>query len=259
MTITTHAPARRSAVSARGRKSPIRLSVLFATVLFFILALIFLLPFYWMIISSFKPTQDVFSTGFNLIPERVQIDGYTGLLATEYPRWFLNSIVQSSIYAVVTVAICALSGFALAKYRFRFRNALFVVILVVQMVPFHLLIVPLFVMISNTKLIDTYWAALLPLMAHPIGLFFMRQYMLALEDEMLDSARVDGANEYQMFLRIVVPNIKPAIATLLVLFALEYWNNLLWPLIAFRSASNFPLAVGISTMNNLNTGSTGRS
>jgi ABC-type glycerol-3-phosphate transport system permease component len=161
-----------------------------------------------------------------------------------------NSVLQSASYAVITVTICALGGFALAKYHFRFQNVIFIGILVVQMLPFHLLIVSLFVLIANLKMVDTILGAILPLAANPIGIFFMRQYMLSLEDEMLDSARVDGANEYQLFVWVVVPNIRPAIATLLVLFSLEYWNNLLWPLIVFRSNQNFPLAVGIASMAN---------
>jgi ABC-type glycerol-3-phosphate transport system permease component len=92
--------------------------------------------------------------------------------------------------------VCALGGFALAKYRFPFRNVIFFLILVVQMVPFHLLIVSLFVIIVNLNLVDRCLRAILLLVAHPIGIFFMRQYMLSLDDEMLNSARVDGANEY---------------------------------------------------------------
>jgi ABC-type glycerol-3-phosphate transport system permease component len=238
------------AVSVVHRRRPFRVSTLLFTLLFILLTFGFLLPLYWMTMSSFKPTEDVFSLGFNLIPARVTVDGYQRLFASAYPRWFLNSVVQSSLYAILSVTACAAGGFALAKYQFPFRNAMFIGILIVQMLPFHLLIVSLFVLITQLKIVDTYWGALLPLVAHPIGIFFMRQSMLSLEDEMLDSARVDGANEYQLFLRIVVPNQKPAIATLLVLFSLEYWNNLLWPLIAFRSSSNFPLAVGIASMAN---------
>jgi ABC-type glycerol-3-phosphate transport system permease component len=247
---TVRGSAEAQAISGLHRRRPIRVSTLLLTLLFILLSFLFLLPIYWMTVSSFKPTEDVFSLGFNLIPARVTTDGYQRLFASAYPRWFLNSVVQSGLYAILTVTICVLGGFALAKYQFRFRNVIFIGILVVQMLPFHLLIVSLFVLIAQLKIVDTYWAALLPLAAHPIGIFFMRQSMLSLEDEMLDSARVDGANEYELFLWVVVPNQRPAIATLLVLFSLEYWNNLLWPLIAFRSSSNFPLAVGFASMAN---------
>jgi ABC-type glycerol-3-phosphate transport system permease component len=148
------------------------------------------------------------------------------------------------------VALCATGGYALAKFRFRGRRVVFIGVLASQMLPFQLLIVPLFLLIVNLRLVETYWGAVIPLAAHPIGLFFMRQYMLGLPDHMLDAARVDGANEYRMFWSIVLPNVRPALATMFILFALEYWNNLLWPLIVFRNPTNMPLAVGLASMVN---------
>ena len=96
------------------------------------------------------------------------------------------------------------------------------------------------------QLKETYWGAIIPLAASPIGLFFMRVYTISLSDEMLDSARVDGASEYRIFWSIALPNLKPGLATLFILFALEYWNNLLWPLIVFVDQNNMPLAVGLA-------------
>jgi ABC-type glycerol-3-phosphate transport system permease component len=224
---------------------------LLLTVLFLILAFLFTIPIYWMIISSLRPQELIFTSGTNLIPSVTTLDNYDRLFTTvPYARWFLNSVVQSISYSVFTVAICTLGGFALAKYQFRFRSVIFVAILFTQMIPFHLLIVSLFLLVINLKMVDSLVGAILPLAAHPVGIFFMRQYMLAIEDDLLDAARVDGANEYQLFFRMVLPNIQPAIATLLVLFALEYWNNLLWPLIVFRSPDRMPLAVGLSTLVN---------
>lgn len=234
----------------RQRRFP-SVTMILLTALFIVLALAFILPLYWLFISSLKPQSEIFAYGFNLIPSNASLDNYHRLFdELPFQTWFLNSVLQSAGYAIVTVAVCALGGFALAKYKFPFRNALFVLILIVQMIPFHLLIVSLFVIIIDLNLVDKYWGAILPLAAHPIGIFFMRQYMLSLDDEILNSARVDGANEYRVFFSIVLPNIRPAIATLLVLFSLEYWNNLLWPLIVFRSDDQFPLAVGIAALVN---------
>ena len=127
---------------------------------------------------------------------------------------------------------------------------LFMLILVSQMIPFHLLIVSLFLMIIQLGLVENYFGAIIPIAASPIGIFFVRQYMLSIDDEMLNAARVDGANEYQIFWSVVLPNARPAIATLFILFSLDYWNNLLWPLIVFRQAENMPLAVGITRLIN---------
>jgi ABC-type glycerol-3-phosphate transport system permease component len=127
---------------------------------------------------------------------------------------------------------------------------LFMLILVSQMIPFHLLIVSLFLMIIQMGLVENYFGAIIPIAASPIGIFFFRQYLQSIDNEMLNAARVDGANEYQIFYMIVLPNARPAIATLFILFSLEYWNNLLWPLIVFRQADNMPLAVGINRLIN---------
>jgi len=202
-------------------------------------------------VSSLRPQQEIFSAGTNLIPSSVTLENYTRLFAdTPFPRWFLNSLLQSGGYAIVTVSVCTLGGFALAKHRFPLRNVIFILILVSQMVPFHLLIVSLFLLIINLGLVESYLGAILPLAAHPIGIFFMRQYMLSFEDELMDAARVDGANEYRLFFSVVLPNVKPAVATLFILFALEYWNNVLWPLIVFRQPDNMPLTVGILSLVN---------
>jgi ABC-type glycerol-3-phosphate transport system permease component len=232
-------------------RSQRRMTGIALVILFIVLAFVFVLPLYWMVISSFRPQGMIFAEALNLVPSYVSLDSYQRLFTEQpYGRWFLNSIVQTGGFATVALVICTMGGFALAKYQFPFRNLLFVLILVSQMLPFHLLIVSLFLMIIRLGLVETYLGAIIPLTASPIGIFFIRQYMLSLDDEMLNAARVDGANEYQLFLRIVIPNSRPALATLFILFSLEYWNNLLWPLIVFREAENMPLAVGITRLVN---------
>jgi ABC-type glycerol-3-phosphate transport system permease component len=239
---------RRSELIVHWRKRP-WVSIMVSTALFVILAFVFLIPLYWMTVSSLRPQAEIFSAGTRLLPTTATLDNYHRLFSdVPFKRWFLNSLLQSGGYAAVTVTVCALGGFALAKYRFRFRNTIFILILLSQMIPFHLLIVSLFILIIQLGLVESYLGAILPLAAHPIGIFFMRQYMLSLEDELLDAARVDGASEYRMFFSVVLPNVKPAVGTLFILFALEYWNNLLWPLIVFRQPQHMPLAEGIASM-----------
>ncbi|MAS33964.1 MAG: sugar ABC transporter permease [Anaerolineaceae bacterium] len=234
-----------------GTKSRFRLSGIVLTVLFVVLAIIFIFPLYWMVISSLRPEGRIFVDAFELFPSELSLDSYHNLFAEEpFGRWILNSIVQTGGFAMMALFLCTTGGYALAKFKFRFRNVLFMLILVSQMIPFHLLIVSLFLMIIQFGMVETYWGAIIPLAASPIGIFFVRQYMLSIDDEMLNAARVDGANEYQIFLTVVLPNARPAIATLFILFSLEYWNNLLWPLIVFRQAENMPLAVGITRLVN---------
>jgi ABC-type glycerol-3-phosphate transport system permease component len=237
--------------AAGSRRNRFTLSKAGLVVLFMILSLLFFVPLYWMVLSSLRPQGSIFGASIDLWPTGMTLDNYTRLLnETPFARWFLNSVTQSLGYATLTVTICALAGFAFAKYRFRGRSVIFWTILGSQMLPFQLLIVPLFVEIVKLGLVETYIGAIVPLAATPIGLFFMRQYMLGLNDELLAAARVDGASEYQLFRLIVLPNIRPALATLFILFSLDYWNNLLWPLIVFRNQNNMPLAVGLASMVN---------
>lgn len=249
-TTSQYSAAAQADVHQVGRGRQFQLSKITITVIFIILAFLFLIPMYWMVLSSVRPLGEIFTSGTNMLPgQNATLDNYGKLFSTvPYLNWFANSIIQSIGFSVASVTICALGGFALAKYNFRGRNVIFILILLSQMIPFYLLVIPLFVMVVKMGLVDTLLGAILPLAAHPIGIFFMRQYMLSIEDELLDAARVDGASEYRLFYSVVVPIIRPAIATLLVLFALEYWNNLLWPLIVFRSPERMPLAVGLSTL-----------
>ena len=232
-----------------GARRQSRLSKALMFALFVFLGIVFFFPLYWMVISSLRPEGRIFVDAMEIIPSALSLDTYRRLFEEEpYGLWFLNSITQTGGFAIMGVFLCTTGGYALAKFRFRYRNLLFILILVSQMIPFHLLIVSLFLMIIQLGMVETYQGAIIPLAASPIGIFFIRQYMLAIDDEMLNAARVDGASEYQIFWHIVLPNAKPAIATLFILFCLEYWNNLLWPLIVFRKPENFPLAVGIKRL-----------
>jgi ABC-type glycerol-3-phosphate transport system permease component len=237
--------------AAGGRRRGITGSGAGLLVLFLILSLLFIIPLYWMVISSMRPQGSIFGASINLLPTNLSLENYDRLInETPFPRWFLNSTLQSLGYATLTVAICALAGYALAKYSFRGRSIIFWTILGSQMLPFQLLIVPLFIEIVKLGLVESYFGAIVPLAAHPIGLFFMRQYMLSFNDDLLAAGRVDGASEYRLFWSVVLPNVRPALATLFILFALDYWNNLLWPLIVFRNPDNMPIAVGLAGLVN---------
>ena len=217
------------------------------TVLFIGLGAAFLIPFYWMVISSIRSPDRIFADASKLFPTELNFVNYLNLFSEQsYGQWYLNSIIIAFSFAIVAVTVCTLAAYPLARFEFPFRNTIFFTILASQMLPFHLLLIPLFIMMVNFKMIDTYLGIILPLAAHPFGLFYMRQYMLSLSAEVLDAARVDGASEYQVFLRVVLPLVRPAIGTLFILFSLEGWNDLLWPLIVMRSDEKFTLAVGIA-------------
>lgn len=237
--------------SKMGARRQSRVTGVLMFLLFVFLAFLFVFPLYWMVISSLRPEGRIFVDAMEIIPSALSLDSYNTLFTEEpFGMWIYNSIVQTGGFSIMALILCTTGGYALAKFDFRFRNLLFILILVSQMIPFHLLIVSLFLMIIQLGMVETYLGAIVPIAASPIGIFFIRQYMLSIDDEMLNAARVDGANEYQIFFMVVLPNARPAIATLFILFSLEYWNNLLWPLIVFRQAENMPLAVGITRLIN---------
>lgn len=217
------------------------------TTLFAMLGLIFFIPFYWMVISSLREPHQIFAEAGNFLPTHVTLISYQNLFSEIlFERWYVNSIIISFGFSILAVTVCTLAAYPLARFRFPFRDIIFFSILASQMLPFHLLLIPLFIMMIRLQLIDTYLGVILPLVAHPFGLFYMRQYMLSINSDILDAARVDGASEYQVFLQVVLPLVKPAISTLLILFSLEAWNDLLWPLIVMRTDEKYTLAVGIA-------------
>jgi ABC-type glycerol-3-phosphate transport system permease component len=157
---------------------------------------------------------------------------------------------MSSGYVLVAIATCILGGYAFAQFNFRGKGFLFMTILVTQMIPFHLIVIPLFLLTSKLRLLDTYVGGFLPIAVSPFGLFYMRQFMLEISKDLLDAGRIDGLSEYSVFLRIVVPLTKPGIAAMAIFFSMDYLNNLLWPLVAISKEKLLPLAVGIASLIN---------
>ena len=208
----------------------------------------FLIPFYWLLISTLRPAERIFADAGQFLPTAFTLENFAALFdETPIISWFANSVILAAGSAIGSLLVVTMAAYPLARIKFPGRTTVFVGILATQMLPFHLLLIPLFLLMVNTNLIDTHLGVILPLLAHPFGLFYMRQYMLGLPQEVLDAARVDGASEYVVFFRVVLPMVKPALATLAVLFSLEQWNDLLWPLIVMRSETNFPLSVGIAS------------
>jgi ABC-type glycerol-3-phosphate transport system permease component len=247
-------PATPEAVTAprlesRPPRLPGRRRWVLPTALMVIIALVFIVPFYWMIVSSVRPAGRIFADAGEFFPSSLTLGNY-GTLFRDIPftRWFVNSVILAAGTTIGSIVVVTMAAYPLARINFRFRNAIFVGILASQMLPFYLLLIPLFLLMTDLNLLDTYLGVILPLLAHPFGLFYMRQYMLSIPQDVIDAARVDGASEYAIFFQVVVPLVKPALGTLAILFSLETWNDLLWPLIAMRTATNFPLSVGIASL-----------
>lgn len=211
-------------------------------------------PFIWTALASFKLNNDIFRAPVSFWP-RVWTDAnYRNLLSGEYVpfiRQFLNSCIITLGQTTLTVAIASLAGFAFAKYEFAGKRVLFVFTLLTLMIPFEVTVVPLFNLMVKIGWLDTYWSVIVPGALNAFGVFLMRQVMLAVPNELLDAARIDGATEFRILAQIVLPLSRGGLAVLALLSFLGAWNDYLWPLIALRSPSMFTLPIGLATLSGL--------
>ena len=204
-------------------------------------------PFVWMILGSFKTTGELRQTPPTWIPENATLDNFRDLFdRLDFPRFFFNSTLVAMTVTVGNLLFASMAGYAFAKLEFPGKRVLFVLVLSTLMIPGVVLFMPQFVLISNLGLANTHAALILPFLAGAFGVFLMRQYMLGIPDELLDAARIDGAGEYTIFFRIVLPLCGPALATLAVLTFVGSWNSFLWPLVAATTEDMYTLPVALA-------------
>ena len=215
-------------------------------VLLILFAILMIFPMLWMVVSAFKPMEEIFSHPVTLIPKAPTFDNFNGLFESmPFARNMFNSAYVAVVSTAVSLFFCALGGFGFAKYKFRFQNALFLFLLGSMMIPQEVLMIPLYIVFQKLHWIDTHWGLIVPGMANAFGIFFMRQFIQSLPDELLEAARIDGLGEFQIFTRIVLPIIRPAFASLGIIFFMNSWNNFLWPLILLKSETMYTLTVAI--------------
>lgn len=213
-------------------------------------ALVMLFPFAWMVATSLTSDAQLFATPPRLVPDPIETDNYVRVAET-FPlwRWVANSVGVAVVSTALQVVTSAMAAYAFARMQFRGQRALFLLYLATLMVPLQVLIVPLFIEVSRMGLQDTYAALLLPIIASPFGVFLLRQAFLGLPREVEEAAVVDGASHWAIFIRIVVPMSKPALATLTVFAFMGAWNSFLWPLVAINSQELMTLPLGLSNLH----------
>ncbi|MFD7552514.1 carbohydrate ABC transporter permease [Streptomyces sp. NPDC059578] len=205
-------------------------------------------PFLWMALSAFKTNEELSASPPVWLPTEWTLAHFERLLdRLDLPRYFLNSVIVATLVTVSNLLFCSMLGYALAKLKFAGRNKLFGLVLGALMVPGNLMLLPLFVLMSKLQLIDSYAGLVLPFAAGAFGVFLMRQFMQSIPDELLEAARMDGAGEWYIFWRIVMPLVKPALATLTIFTFLGSWNNFVWPLIATNDPDKYTLPVALAT------------
>jgi ABC-type glycerol-3-phosphate transport system permease component len=233
----THAPA----VSRRFSITDLALRILVYLILIAISAFM-VFPFVWMLVSSIKPFPEIFA-GHSFLPEHPTLHSFRSFFAQrDALRALWNSFYIATSSTILSLFLCALGGYAFAKFKFPGRTFLFAFVISTLAIPFAVIVVPLFVMMRNTfHWIDTPWPLIIPWAANAFGIFFMRQYMLTIPNELIDAARVDGASEPAIFFRIILPIARPAMVSLGIIFFISSWNNFLWPLVVLPSPSHWTL------------------
>jgi alpha-1,4-digalacturonate transport system permease protein len=178
---------------------------------------------------------------------RLALENYTvPLSALSFGRYFTNSLFVTVMATLITLIINSMCAFALSKYSFRGRNAIFIFIISTLMIPISVVLVPAFVVVTSLGMSNSLWGVILPPAATPTGVFLLRQYMLTIPDELIDAARMDGASEWRVYWRIILPLTAPALAVLTIFSIMWRWNDFLWPLIVLNREEVFTLQIGLA-------------
>jgi len=211
-----------------------------------------LLPVYWMTMTSFKRPNEIISFPMTWVPTELFLGNYTRLFdAVAFHVYFFNSFLVAGSVALCNIILCSMAGYALARFAFPGRDLIFVTILVTMMIPIQLLFIPLFLVVKYLGLVNSYAALILPAAMNPMMVFLMRQAMLGMPSELVDAARIDGAGEFRIFVRIVMPLMAPALAALAIVSFTWSWNAFLWPLIVVKDQSLFTLPLGLAALMGL--------
>lgn len=227
-----------------GKSAGYWLAIGFAYLWLVLLAITTIFPFFWMVSTSLKPKPEIFF--FRLLPVAPTIDNYINVLTRwQYGTWFFNTVLVTIITTISTLLFCSLCGYALAKFKFRGRNAFFILILATIMVPSEMLLIPWYVGAFKMGIVNSLPGVVFPGLMGAFGVFVMRQAFLGLPEELLDAARVDGMSELGIFFRIALPLSSGALAALGVLTALGAWNDYFWPFIVMQSVDRYTLQLGM--------------
>jgi ABC-type glycerol-3-phosphate transport system permease component len=257
VTVATTSPRtaedRERPVPRRRPRHPVRRTALYLALV--LTSFVMIGPFYWTLATSLKPASDVFASPPKWIPNPWTLTYYKNVFTLlPFGRYFMNSVVVTALIVGLNVVFDTAAAYAFAKLRFPGRDVLFFLLLITLMVPYQVSLIPLFrIMVSlhniNPHLgVNTYSGIVMPTAIQVFGLFLMRQFIASIPDEVLESARVDGASEFRILRSVVFPLAAPGIATLAIFTFLEAWNDFLWPFIVINSDQMRTLPVGLALL-----------
>lgn len=218
------------------RATTIKKVILYSIII--IIGLIYIFPFIWMVLSSFKLNKDVLAIPIKFFPPVWNFQSYHNAFHYSdynFPRYFFNSVFVTTFAVLLCVFLSATAGYGFAKYKFKGNNLLFTIVLSTIMIPFQAIIVPLFVLVKELGMQNSYLGLIIPEGLTAFGIFLMRQFFYSIPDEIIESARIDGASEYRIFGEIALPMAKTPILALIIFHAQWVWNLLLWPLVVIST------------------------
>jgi len=214
-----------------------------------LIALFMMLPFFWMLSTSFKPQAEIFARPPVLISQNMSLEGYNYIVKLGVLRALRNTAFVSIAFTFMSLFFCALGGYGFAKYRFPGRGALFGFLLATMIIPGAVTMVPVYIIMLKIGWIDTFLPLIVPGAANAFGIFFMRQYISTISDELLDAGRIDGCSDFSLFWRIILPICVPGLTSLGLIFFMGTWNNYLGPLIYLKSPDKFTLPLFMMQMS----------
>lgn len=212
-------------------------------------ALISLIPFLWMAIAGTHSSSDLFHSPPPLLPGGELLRNLAHLQdAIGFGRVMLNSLGVAVVYTAFSALLSAMCGYGLAKHRFRGRGLLLGLVLTTMMIPLQVLLVPLFQMMTSLGWVNSYQAVIIPFLANSFGILLMRQSFLDFPDELLESARIDGAGELRTFYQVVLPTVRPHLAALVIFTFMGQWNSFIWPLLMLNTQDKYTVPVALNTL-----------
>jgi len=210
-------------------------------------SLIFVLPIIWIFISSLKTSNEIFSWPPTILPNEVTFSNYiTAFSKGNFVTYFKNSIFVAVTATALTLLINSMAGYALAKFDFKGNKVIFFLFIATLMIPLQVIMVPIFIVLRNLGLYNSLWGIIIPPAATPTGVFLVRQYMTTIPDEVLESARIDGASEWRIFSMIILPLSKPVLTALTIFSFMWRWNDFLWPFVVLSTESKYTIQVAIA-------------
>lgn len=221
-------------------------------VLLVVAAVTFVGPILWMVVTSLKSYGEATAIPPTLLPADPTAEAYAAVLSLDgqYPvlRWFLNSLLAATLHTALVLVLASCAAYALARLRFRGRRLIFAVVVGSLFVPSFVFLTPNYLIVDQLGWLDTLWAVVVPGAADAFGVFFLRQFFVAFPEEIEEAAALDGANQWQVFTSIVLPNAKPALVTLALLSFLGNWNDYVWPVYALFSPDHLTLPAGLKLL-----------